>query len=229
VRELARAGAPPWTVVVAGRQTAGRGRQGRSWVSASGNLFVSVLIRPPEGCAWLSLLPLAAGIAVCDAARAFGADARLKWPNDVLVGNRKLAGILAEAQSSGGGVEAVVVGLGVNVGQRGTELDPGLRDTVATLADAGAVPAVSDVAAPVLRGLRGWYDALAAGRSSEVLAAWRERAVTWWGHPVEVRCGNEIVVGRVVALANDGALVLETAQGPRRIVAGDARELRPRE
>jgi BirA family biotin operon repressor/biotin-[acetyl-CoA-carboxylase] ligase len=216
-------------VVLAGRQTAGRGRQGRAWVSGPGNLFMSVLVRPADAASWLGLLPLAAGIAVCDAARGAGVDARLKWPNDVLVDGRKLAGILAEAQSSGGGVEAVVVGIGVNVGLRRDDLEPVLRDAVATLGDVASGHGVVEVAASVLRGLRGWYDALAAGRTAEVLDAWRARAVPWWGHPVEVRCGSEVVVGRVVAVAGDGALVLETAQGPRRILAGDARELRPKE
>jgi BirA family biotin operon repressor/biotin-[acetyl-CoA-carboxylase] ligase len=215
-------------VVLAGRQTAGRGRQGRPWVSEAGNLFMSVLVRPADASSWLGVLPLAAGVAVCDAARAAGVDARLKWPNDVLVDGRKLAGILAEAQSSGGGVEAVVVGIGVNVGLRRDELEPALRETVATLGDASGHGVVG-VAASVLQGLRGWYDALAAGRTADVLAAWRERAVPWWGQPVEVRCGSEVVVGRVVAVAGDGALVLETALGPRRILAGDARELRTRE
>lgn len=97
LKQLARAGAPEWTAVLADRQTSGRGREGRTWQSPAGGLYLSVLLRPRAEP--VSLLPLAAGVAVAEAVAGFGVACQLKWPNDVLASGRKLAGILAEATS----------------------------------------------------------------------------------------------------------------------------------
>jgi BirA family transcriptional regulator, biotin operon repressor / biotin---[acetyl-CoA-carboxylase] ligase len=122
-RTLAAAGAPHGTVVTTSEQTAGRGRQGRAWSAPPGtSLAMSLVLRPvPE------LLPLAAAVAV---ARCAGDDARIKWPNDVLVDGRKIAGILAEGRPQDGWV---VLGMGVNVAVRPDDLPPEVRDVAGTL------------------------------------------------------------------------------------------------
>ena len=112
----ARAGASHGTIVIAERQEAGRGREGRAWASPSGGLYFSAIMRPPLPLADVPPITLAIGIAVCDATRAFGAPAALKWPNDVLIGDKKLAGVLVETQSQGGRLDSVIVGIGVNLG-----------------------------------------------------------------------------------------------------------------
>jgi len=109
LKERARQGALEWTVVWADRQTAGRGRHGRGWHSPPGNLFLSVLLRPSLSPDRVLLLPLAAGVAVAAAVAELGVAAHLKWPNDLVVGERKLAGILVEGLASA----AVLVGLGL--------------------------------------------------------------------------------------------------------------------
>ena len=130
-RELAAAGAPHGTLVTAAEQSAGRGRQGRTWTAPAGRaLLCSVLVRDPP-----ALLPLAAGVAVAEAvaevvAEVVGSEARLKWPNDVLVGGRKVAGILVEGRPQEGWA---VVGIGLNVAVRHADFPAELRETAGTL------------------------------------------------------------------------------------------------
>jgi len=168
-RELAMTGAPHGTLVTAAEQTAGRGRQGRAWSAPPGRaLLMSLVLRDDH-----ALLPLAAGVAV---AATCGADARLKWPNDVLLGGRKVAGILAEGRPSEGWA---VVGVGVNVAVRPEDFPAELRGRATGL---GLQPAdVSRVLARLLEEL----DAALGLTLPALLEAWRSRdallghAVTW--------------------------------------------------
>jgi BirA family biotin operon repressor/biotin-[acetyl-CoA-carboxylase] ligase len=229
LKQRARAGAAAWTVVLADTQTAGRGRQGRRWASPAGNLYLSVLLRPEPPPARWSVLPLAAGVAVAEALAAEGLDARLKWPNDVLVRGRKIGGILAEAASGADGLEHVVVGIGVNVALRPPDLPPDIAETVTCAAEelSRAVDRTR-VAAAVLARLAVWYHALAREGPTVVQAAWRERAVDWWGRAVEARSGDRLLRGIARDLDVDGALVLELADGTRaRLHSGEVREVRP--
>jgi BirA family biotin operon repressor/biotin-[acetyl-CoA-carboxylase] ligase len=227
LKEKAREGAPEWTVVVADRQTAGRGRAGHRWVSPEGNLFLSVLLRPAPPLP-VTLLPLAAGVAVSEAAGESGVEARLKWPNDLVVGSRKVAGILVESVSGAAGVEAAVVGIGVNVRLDPASLPADLRDRVTSLAAESTRSAdVGEAGAAVLARLRVWYDRLARRGHTDVLAAWRERSVPWWGRPVEARSGASVVRGIAHGLDERGALLLDLEDGSRiAVVSGEVSELR---
>lgn len=219
VKALARDGAPAWTAVLADEQTGGRGREGRRWTSPPGGLYLSVLLRPAFVA--VGLLPLAAGVAAAEAAGEFGVRAELKWPNDVLAGGRKLAGVLAEAASGPRGVEWVSLGIGVNVRLSAAALPAELRGSVAALEEGGRSPTVASVAATVLAQLGLWYDAVSSDPAS-VVAAWRARALPWWGEPIEIRIGGETLRARLRALDADGALVIETPDGrARRVVSGE--------
>lgn len=132
LRRLADAGATAFTVVTAEEQTSGRGRNGRAWASApSRGLWTSLLLRPPTPEARL-LAPIAVGLAVCRAVEHLAPELepRLKWPNDVLLGGRKLCGILCEA----GGQDSVVAGVGLNVGHTPADFPPGIRGSAVSLA-----------------------------------------------------------------------------------------------
>jgi BirA family biotin operon repressor/biotin-[acetyl-CoA-carboxylase] ligase len=225
LKELARSGAPEWTAVLAERQTGGRGREGRTWQSPRGGLYLSVLLRPREQRA--SLIPLAAGVAVAQAVEPLGVEARLKWPNDVLASGRKLAGVLAEASSGGAGVEWVALGIGVNVALDPLSLPEELRASVTSLRAEGAGEAApGPVAAAVLARLAVWYDALREA-PARVVAAWRERAIPWWGTLVDVRSGASALRGRLLAVDDDGALVIELPGGERRrLVTGEVSRVR---
>ena len=181
-RALAAAGAPHGTIVTAGEQSAGRGRQGRTWSAPPGRaLLLSVVVRRP-----LDLLPLAAGLAV---ARAVGPQAAIKWPNDVLVAERKIAGILAEGRPQEGWA---VVGIGLNVAVRVEDLPAELHATAATL---GLEP--SDLPA-VRERLLGELDAALGLAPGDLLDAYRER---------DALAGREIrwAAGSGTAAGIDGA------------------------
>jgi BirA family transcriptional regulator, biotin operon repressor / biotin---[acetyl-CoA-carboxylase] ligase len=168
-RELAAAGAPHGTLVTASEQTAGRGRQGRTWSAPPGRaLLMSIVLRE-----WPRLLPLAAALAVADVA---GEGTMIKWPNDVLLDGRKVAGILVEGRSQEGWM---VLGIGLNVALRPDDFPPELRETAATL---GRDPAEVEPALDELLGaLDGWLsvphdDVVTAFRARDALAG---REVAW--------------------------------------------------
>jgi BirA family transcriptional regulator, biotin operon repressor / biotin---[acetyl-CoA-carboxylase] ligase len=225
-KALARAGAPAGTLVLAEQQTAGRGREGHTWLSPPGGLYLSVLLRPSPGndARW-TLLPLAAGLAVAEALDEWGAGAQLKWPNDLLQEGRKLGGILVEAASGASGIESMVVGIGVNV----REAPAGGLDNVTWLEREGAARDVDPlaVAAAVLARLTVWYHALAREGPAELLSAWRRRAVPWLGRRVEARAGESVVSGTLRGLADDGGLILELPDGRETVLhSGEVREVR---
>lgn len=228
VRDRARAGAPAFSVVLAGTQTAGRGRQGHAWISPPGNLFLSVLLRPGGRVAHAGLIPLAAGVAIAEALETFGVRARLKWPNDLVVRDRKIAGLLAEAVSGGEGIDSVVLGIGINLSLDPADVPAGLREAVTSVAmESRRTASPVGAAAETLARVAVWYHALASEGAPAVLAAWRARSVPWWGRPVEVRSGQSVVRGVARGVDERGALLLDLEDGARAtLLSGEARELR---
>jgi BirA family biotin operon repressor/biotin-[acetyl-CoA-carboxylase] ligase len=226
LKERARAGAVEWTAILAETQTAGRGREGRTWVSPAGGLYLSVLLRP-RGVG-IGLVPLAAGVAVAEIAAEHGVRVELKWPNDALVRGRKLAGILAESSSGPAGVEWAVVGIGMNVAVDVTALASPAAETATSLhLEAAAPPGVRDVAAGVLARLSVWYDALRS-RPGSVVDAWREHAGRWWGSRVQVRTAEDVFRGRLHDVDASGALIVDLDGGGfRRVLSGEVTRLRP--
>jgi BirA family biotin operon repressor/biotin-[acetyl-CoA-carboxylase] ligase len=215
----ASAGAAAGTLVTARRQRTGRGRSGRPWHSPEGNLYMSLLLRPSLEAAAVPPLSLVAGIAVCRAARALGAAAQLKWPNDVVVGSRKLGGILVESSSRAGRVEHVIVGVGVNVAARGFPDE--LAETATSLAiERGEAPATEEVLERILGELEAPLAEYLAGGVAAIAPAWLALARDL-RRPAVATIGNERVRGRVIGLTASGALEIETASGERRaVVAG---------
>ncbi len=225
LKARARLGAPEWAGVLADTQTGGRGREGRAWASPPGGLYLSLLLRPRFEA--VGLVPLAAGVVVAEVAGEYGVEARVKWPNDVLVGGRKLAGVLTESSSSSRGVDWVVVGIGVNVAVDPTSLGPVAKTATSLHLEAGRTPAVEDVAAGVLARLTVWYDAL-EGRPSQVVDAWRARAVPWWGRPVQVRTTGGVLRGTLRDVDETGALLVDREEGGvERVLSGEVTQLRP--
>jgi BirA family biotin operon repressor/biotin-[acetyl-CoA-carboxylase] ligase len=208
-RQLAARGAPDGTLVTASEQTAGRGRQGRTWSAPAGRaLLASLVIREPP-----RLLPLAAGVAVAETASAAvprGAEPVLvKWPNDVLRDGRKLAGILVEGRLQEGWA---VLGIGLNVALREEDFPPELRATAATLGLEST--AIERVLEALLRALERWL----AATEDEVLDAVRARDALR-GLPVRWGAG----AGTGAGIDSDGRLVVERDDGSR--VALDAGEV----
>jgi BirA family biotin operon repressor/biotin-[acetyl-CoA-carboxylase] ligase len=213
-RELAAAGAPHGTVVTADEQTEGRGRQGRSWTAPPGKaLLYSAVLRPLEDRHMT--LPLAVPLAVCEAAEELepGTRCGVKWPNDVLVDGRKLAGVLIEARPQDGWA---VVGVGLNFAVAPEEFPPELRDTAVSILSARPTdPAVPSASHAAIRNrakesLDRWLARWVAADVDEVLGAWRERDALR-GREVAWDGGSGVADG----IDDRGYLVVVTAAGDR--------------
>lgn len=221
--DAARAGEPAGLVVVADHQTAGRGRLGRTWEAPAGaSLLVSVLLRPAMRPDAVHLLTMAAGLAMADAVEeAAGFAPTLKWPNDLLVGTRKLAGMLTEAEVLDGEVRAVVVGIGVNV--QWDEFPPEIAET----ATACNLVAGHDVSRDALLEA---FLARYAERLDDLDAvpeAYRTRLGTL-GRRVRIELADDEFEGVATGVLGDGSLVVLADDGVRRVVtAGDVVHLRP--
>jgi BirA family transcriptional regulator, biotin operon repressor / biotin---[acetyl-CoA-carboxylase] ligase len=235
--DLATRGLEPGAILVAEEQTVGRGRLGRSWVSPPGAaLTFSVLLRPqaipPARRGWL---PLLAGIATTTAVRQLtGLDARLKWPNDVLVGSRKLAGILTESTGSqppaSPGEEAVVIGIGINVSNTAEELPTGPGGLQATSLLAEGIPVERDVLlVEVLRALGQWlktYSRSPDPEQSGLLSQYQRMSATI-GQNVRVEMpGGVTMAGLATAIDDQGQLLVEADGSTYPVAAGDVIHLR---
>ena len=214
--------------VIALAQTRGRGRAGRRWEQVPGKgLALSVALRLGCDVRQAGAIPLAAGLAVARAAHALGVErARLKWPNDVLVEGRKLAGVLCEMRrvpaSPGGPVaEAVAIGIGMNVRQSRDDFPPELREMATSLALEGSEARLEDAAAACLDALEPLWAELQEGDRAAVLAAWSALS-THWGGWLRVRTPAGEVEGIAQRLDADGGLVLRTIDGrDTTVLAGD--------
>jgi BirA family biotin operon repressor/biotin-[acetyl-CoA-carboxylase] ligase len=232
-RAAARAGAPEGLVVLADAQSAGRGRLGRAWASPPGvNLYASVLLRPDLPARLGPQLTLLGGVAVAAAALASGVVPTLKWPNDLLLGDRKAAGVLAELETSPSGqVAFVILGIGVNVNLRVADLPPELADTATSLAAvAGAEIPRALFARRLLEALDVWLARFRHEGFGPVREAWL-RLSGLPGRRLAVALGasgaaTEVVEGSAAGLGDDGALLLETAAGPRAILSGEVSVLK---
>jgi BirA family biotin operon repressor/biotin-[acetyl-CoA-carboxylase] ligase len=214
-RELADAGAAEGLTVIARVQTAGRGRHGRRWASPAGGLWMSVVLRPDLPLAQWPLVGFGAAVATAEAVQAVaGVPAALKWPNDVVVADRKLAGVLVEAAGS-----AAVVGVGVNANLDVDALPTGLGQAATTLRS--LIGTDVDLAALAADLLSRWedYDDLLHQDPAAVVAAWRRRSATL-GRPVRTVGGQE-VEGVAEDVDDTGALLIRTVGGLVRVVAGE--------
>jgi BirA family biotin operon repressor/biotin-[acetyl-CoA-carboxylase] ligase len=201
-RELAAAGAPHGTLVTADEQSAGRGRQGRVWTAPPKSaVLMSVVLRELS-----ETLPLAAAVAVCEA---LPLEAQIKWPNDVWIDGRKVAGILVEARPQEGWA---VLGIGLNVAT--TEFPPPLQSTATSLRLAGAPASVDETLVSLLAALTAWLPC----PPEDVLAAWRPRDALLGK---AVRWENGSKEGVAAGIDSSGALVVETAEGTVRLDAGE--------
>lgn len=228
LRDLAKAGAPEGTVVIADAQTAGHGRFATPWFSPPGvNIYASVLYRPLIAPRDVGGFSFVASLAVSDAIRAEGLQSTIKWPNDVLVGGKKVAGTLVEFAAQGERVEYVSLGLGVNVNVARTALRAALgRSGLAADSLREATGRVIDrnvLAGMILNCLDHWVRTYEARGLDPVLDAWRDRDILT-GRRVEVRGEGAAWGGRVLGVDREGHLVLRDPRGKqRRVLAGEIR------
>lgn len=214
-KTLAEAGAAHGTILLADQQTAGRGRHGRGWTSPPGNFYASIVLRPMAPVRDWPQIGFVAGLALIEAVLAVApdVDCRLKWPNDILVGDRKLAGLLLESTG-----EALIVGSGLNIASAPDDPDRPAIDLAAL--DHGDI-SPAELLEVYATGLEAGLDRWQTAGFAAIRALWLDRARAL-GQPIRVRLPGGELTGRFADLDATGALILEDRHGGlRTITAGD--------
>lgn len=220
LKVLAAQGAPQGTALVAGHQTGGRGRKGRSFFSPEGvGIYLSILLRPQCEPVQLMHLTCATGVAMCDAMqRVTGLRPGIKWTNDLVFGKRKLGGILTELGfTPEGGLDYAVIGIGINCCQQETDFPPEIREMAGSLAMmAGKEIDRAQVAAAMLEALHQMSETLLTGKDT-MFTQYRKDCVTL-GHPVSLVRREEVRHAVAETVDEDGALVVRYPDGHREAV-----------
>ncbi len=222
--QLALQGAGEGEIVVAESQKRGRGRLGRKWFSPPlSNLYLSVILRPKIPPHQAPLITLMAAVATADAIRKFsGLQPLIKWPNDILLKDRKVAGLLNEIHSEMDQIHFVILGIGVNLNMDKRVFAKEIRSVATSLKrEMGQSISRKAFLQTLLEDLEMWYETFLEKGAPSILEAWRGQAQIQ-GRPVRVTSFGEILAGVAMDVDSDGALILETEEGERkRVVAGD--------
>ena len=226
---LAHDGAPEGTVVLADRQTAGMGRLQRAWQSPPGcNLYLSVILRPAVAPPEVSRITLLTGVAVAEAVSAVCPErVGIKWPNDLLIGGRKVCGILTETRMAKDVIDSVVVGVGLNVNMARADFDPAHRETATSLREeTGRDHSREDLLLLLCERFETWYEIFLRDGFAPVSEGWLARA-EMAGKRIRVLFRDEVREGAFAGIDRDGALLIADEQGAvSRITAGDATIIR---
>jgi len=222
--KMAEDGAPEWTVVTAERQTAGRGRRRSDWWSPEGNLYMSILLKPEASPQQLLRLPVLASLAFLSAIGESGSSLTVKWPNDILLDGRKLAGILVESKSEGEKVLWAVVGFGVNMArakilQAGDDIPIGLKDRMAFVDELDEDLEPGELAVRIVRGMKKWTGAMKGEGWSAAVQEWSHRTIL--NVPYIYRDGGRETRGVPVRLDDSGGLVMDTENGEVTVYSGE--------
>lgn len=225
---LAEKGASEGTVVIADKQTSGRGRLGRKWISPPGvNLYISLLFRPRIPARESPLLTFLASVALVEAIKKTGAENPcIKWPNDVQLDGRKVAGVLTEMKPRGNSAEFVVVGLGVNINMTRAEINSEMREASRTATSIkerlGKDIDRAKFASDLLLEIESWYRTFDKRGKSSILKEWTDR---WGGRDRRVRVDteqNDKFEGTAVGIDGDGHLLVRKDDGSIiKVIAGD--------
>jgi BirA family biotin operon repressor/biotin-[acetyl-CoA-carboxylase] ligase len=228
-KRLAAEGAVEGTVVVAESQTSGRGRRGRSWFSPAGqSIYASIVLRPPMAPSQTPQITLMTAVAVTRALQeATGLNANIKWPNDILIADKKIAGILTEITMEMDVVDYVVVGLGVNVNTTAADMPSDIRSIATSVRiESGSRVCRTDLLCSLLHHFESSYDTLQRHGFEPIMAQWREMSDII-GRPVYVDVLDVRHTGIVEAVDDDGVLILKDDKGRlHRIFSGDVTRVR---
>lgn len=222
-KTLVGQGAAEGTLVITEEQTAGRGRRGKSWVSPAGaNLLFTVLLRPPLEGDRVFVLTMALTLAGLKAVNTVGGlKAMIKWPNDLYVGTKKLAGVLTEFATRGKQVDWAVLGMGLNVGWRPEVPVQGGAPATSLLEETGQGVSRNELLIEILKGFEALYAEIVAGNMNSLYKEWNENCLVL-GKAVVLESETERVEGKALRIDDCGALILEDADGnQRRILTGD--------
>ncbi len=227
--ELAEEGATEGTVVVADSQVRGRGRLGRPWVSPSGvNVYMSIVLRPDMKPKDATLLTIMASVGCATALRrATDLDITIKWPNDLMVSEKKLGGILIETRVAREKIEYAITGIGINVNMDSDVLPDVVKEVATSIKmETGRVFSRAEIIKEVLNEINDWYNVLKEKRHSELLSCWKQLTSTL-GRNVEIVLDNETLQGLAESITDEGMLIVRLPSGASRVVHyGDLRLLR---
>jgi BirA family biotin operon repressor/biotin-[acetyl-CoA-carboxylase] ligase len=220
--EMAADGAPEGTLVIAETQTGGKGRLGRKWISPKGNLYLSVVLRPNIPIHKAPLITLTGAVAVASAIRTTcGLKAGIKWPNDILLSDKKVSGLLTEMSAEQDRIRHIVLGIGIDVNMEMGELPPEVRSLTTTLAaEAGAKINRTALLQQILRDLDRWYQKF-LDNDAEVLEEWKKLNTTV-GNRITVSGAGESLEGLALGVDRDGRLIVRLDDDTiRTVAAGD--------
>lgn len=221
--QLATAGAPEGTIVLADSQNAGKGRMGRAWSSPSGkNVYISVILRPTIPPYLAPRLTIVTAVALSDTLKDAGVpEHRIKWPNDILVKDKKLSGILTEMKGDTDAIEFIITGIGININATLDDYPPELHSTVTSLnIILNRITDRNDFIALLLSNFEKNYNRFLQGEFSGILTTWKEQADIV-NREIKVQQFNEIFSGRVIDLNEDGNLIVDTGVEIRTVNSGD--------
>jgi BirA family biotin operon repressor/biotin-[acetyl-CoA-carboxylase] ligase len=221
-KELAMQGAEEGTVVIAQTQSKGRGRFDRVWQSPKGGVYLSLLLRPKTLVEKTSLLTFIAALAVTQAVRSYNVPARIKWPNDVHVNGKKIAGILLESETSGSQGSYVIVGVGVNLNTNLANLSVDVRKQSTSIRkEHGSSIEYYEFLNTLLLQFDRFYQLFSAGKFEQIIDEWKQHSDTL-GKSIRIESPNDIVQGTAVDVDHSGFLLVKTQDGTIvRVTSGD--------
>ena len=222
-KELALKGAPHGTLVLAEEQAAGKGRLDRKWLSQGHeNLLFTILLRPTLNADNIFPLTMILAVSAIDTIKEMtGLKVLIKWPNDLYISRKKLAGILTEFSIKEGSVEYVIIGLGINVNWMPGEGAGLLYPATSILAESGRRVSRDTLLTGILRRFEMSYEKVLSGKIDELHSRWSELSLVI-GEDVELISLDEVIKGKAIAIDREGALILENSMGEeRRILSGD--------
>ena len=210
------------TVVIAEQQKSGRGRQDRKWLSPRGGIWLSVVLRPSIPTAKITLLPFVTGLAVYDTINTTGLDARLKWPNDVIISDKKVAGILLDISAQADQVNYAVIGIGINTNVDASAISARLDGIKITSISGELGHTVSrlDLTRSLLENIERYYVEMEQRGVDTILQEWKKRSDIL-GRKVTVVQNNKMIQGVAADVNYDGSLLVQTDHGVINVVSGD--------
>lgn len=219
---LAENGTDEGTIIISEIQTHGKGRHGRKWESPKGGVWLSIILKPDIIPSKAPFITLATGVAVAKTLQNFGAEARIKWPNDILINDKKVSGILTEASTISNKIDYVIVGVGIDNNFSISQFPEELQKISTTLENELKTEVKdTELISKFLNEFEKIYDLFKEEKIDEILNDWRKMSATIGNH-VEIKQGPKSIKGYVVGINDEGALVLEENNGNlREITSGE--------
>jgi len=226
-KELAQKGEPEGTVIISRTQTQGRGRFDRTWQSPDGGLYVSVILRPTVPLQRITLLPLIASLSVATAIDSYGLKTSIKWPNDVRVHQRKIAGILLESEGTSTNLEYGILGIGINVNISQDDFPSDMRCFATSLSNECKKSIdMYSFQKSLFYSINKYYTEFLQDKDVQLMNKWKQKTDTL-GKTVEIHTSKEIIIGKACDVDSSGFLIVQTKPNQfRKIMSGDCKYLK---